>query len=190
MRCLLCEDFSLTHICKNCQRENLTPEFIRRELLDGIVVFSFYKYDTIKNLLHTKHTDLGYYIYHILAKNSFEKFAKNFEFNEVVASLSIDDEPNESYSHTAILNKHLNSKYIKPLYRKLIAKNKVSYSGKSKAFRLANKRDFDFKEFAQKSCILVDDIITTGTTLNEAIFTCKLHQKEVLFCLTLADARK
>ncbi len=180
----------MTHICKNCQRENLTPEFIRREIVDGVEVFSFYKYDAIKDFLHTKHTDLGYYIYHILAKNSFAKFAKNFEYDERVASLSIDDEPQENYSHTAILNKYLQSKYIKPQYRKLVAKNRVSYSGKSKAFRLANKRYFDFRDFQQKSCILVDDIITTGTTLSEAIFTCKKHNKEVLFCLTLADARK
>jgi len=190
MRCLLCEDFSITHICKNCQRENLIPEFIRRELFDGVEVFSFYKYDAIKQLLHTKHTDLGYYVYDILAQNSFAKFAKNFEFDEIVASLSVDDEPKENYSHTAILNKHLTSYCIKPLYARLVAQNQVSYSGKSKSYRLANKRDFDFKDFKQNSCILVDDIITTGTTLSEAIATCKKHHKEVLFCLTLADARK
>jgi len=35
--------------------------------------------------------------------------------------------------------------------------------------------------------ILVDDIITTGTTLNEAIKTLQTEEKEVVFCLTLAD---
>jgi len=36
--------------------------------------------------------------------------------------------------------------------------------------------------------ILVDDIITTGSTLSQAIETVRSKNKEVLFCLTLADA--
>ena len=46
------------------------------------------------------------------------------------------------------------------------------------------------KEFSQINIILVDDIITTGLTLSEACNTLTCKGKEVLFCLTLADAHK
>ncbi len=190
MKCITCEKISFSHICKNCQELFLAPSFYKRKVF-GVDVFSFYKYEDIKDFLHTKHTDLGYYIYNILAKNSFAKFAKEFKYEKQLVSLSIDDKVKaSSYSHTAILNKHLRSTYIQPLFGKIKAKNDVSYSGKSKEFRLKNKRDFVLKDFNSDLVILVDDIITTGLTLTEAISTLKTYKKEVAFCLTLADARE
>ncbi|MDF1883868.1 ComF family protein [Sulfurimonas sp. SAG-AH-194-C21] len=187
MRCLICESLSLKHICNSCQKEHLTPSLYKRRLQDGTLVLSFYKYNDIKDLLHTKHTDIGFYIYKTLAKNSLKKFAENFILDEKIVSIAIDDNPNGKYSHTAILNKTLDSSRIKPLHNKLIARNSVSYSGKSKAYRLSNPRDFKLEKFKQKSVILVDDIITTGSTLLEAVNTLKAADKEVLLCLTLCD---
>jgi len=142
-------------------------------------------YEDIKMLLHTKHTDVGYYIYKILAKNSFRLFAKEFCFDEKIYSIAIDDNP-EIYSHTAILNSYLKSKSIKPVYNVLRAKNKVKYSGKSREFREQNPRNFIFNDFKNSTCIVVDDIITTGLTLCEASKKLQQNGKEVLFCLTLA----
>jgi competence protein ComFC len=181
---------SYRHICSSCQELFLTPSFYKRKLSNGIEVISFYKYDEIKKLLHTKHTDLGYYIYNILAKNSFAKFAQEFSDNLDSVSLGIDDNVKSGYAHTAILNKHLKSKNITPLYNKLIAKNKISYSGKSKAFRIMNPRNFVLKSFEAEDVILVDDIITTGATLSEATNLLKRQKKEVLFCLTLTDVNQ
>ena len=110
----MCESFSLTHICKNCQDTHLQPQIFKRKISSKIEVISFYKYEDIKELLHTKHTDLGYYIYSTLAKNSFKVFAQEFDFSHRVAAIPIDDKIESGYSHTAILNKSLNSKNIKP----------------------------------------------------------------------------
>ncbi len=187
MRCLLCESLSFTHICQACQETFLSPSIYKRRILNNIEVISFYKYKDIKNLLHTKHTDLGYYIYSILAKNSFRKFAKEFEFPHTITSIAIDDKIDSGYAHTAILNKALKSKNIKPLHNRLRAQNSISYSGKSKEFRLLNPREFQLKKFLPKKVILVDDIITTGSTLTQAVQTMQRNKKEVLFCLTLAD---
>lgn len=188
MRCLLCESLSLTHICKTCQETFLTPSLYKRKILNDIEVISFYKYKDIKDLLHTKHTDIGYYIYNILAKNSFAMFTENFDLSSSVASIGIDDTIDSGYSHTAILNKTLKSKIIQPLYNTLRASNPISYSGKSKEFRLLNPRNFIMNQFEAKEVILVDDIITTGSTLSQAIGLIRANKKEVLFCLTLADA--
>lgn len=183
----MCESISLKHICPSCQTKFLTPSLYKRKLPNGIEVLSFYRYKEIKELLFTKHTDLGFYIYSILAELSFKKFAENFEFDERVISIGVDDNVKSGYSHTALLNKSLQSKSIKPLYNRLKATNSVSYSGKSREFRLLNSREFKLKSFKEKYVIVVDDIITTGATLTQAVELLKRADKEVLFCLTLCD---
>lgn len=188
MKCLLCESLSFAHICKSCQETFLAPKIYKRKILNNIEVISFYKYNDIKKLLHTKHTDLGFYIYSILAKNSFAKFAQEFEYEDSINSIAIDDKIDSGYSHTAILNKNLKTTTIKPLYNILRAKNSISYSGKSKEFRILNPRNFEVNSFEAKSIILVDDIVTTGSTLSQAIQSLQRDKKEILFCLTLADA--
>jgi competence protein ComFC len=137
----------------------------------------------------TKHKDIGYFVYNILAKRTFKEFAKNFSYKQKVYSIAIDDNPKDGYSHTAILNKYLKSKYIKPVFSKLRAQNSVSYSGKSLDFRLNNPRDFKYDFKRDIEVILVDDIITTGTTLKEASKVLENEGIRVLFALTLADAR-
>ncbi|MEA3227600.1 MAG: phosphoribosyltransferase family protein [Campylobacterota bacterium] len=188
MRCLLCESFSLSHICSSCQTLYLTPKIYKRKIDNSIDVISFYRYVEIKELLHTKHTDLGYYIYSILAKNSFKKFAQNFQYNQTISSIGIDDNIKSGYSHTAILNRSLKSSFIEPKFNRLRADNPVSYSGQNREFRVSNPRKFRFHGSTKESIVLVDDIITTGSTLSQAIRTLNKEQKEVLFCLTLADA--
>jgi competence protein ComFC len=184
---MLCESLSFTHICKPCQNNFLKPRIYKRKI-QNIEVISFYKYEDIKDLLHTKHTDLGYYIYSILAKNSFEKFANEFNAEEVYNSIAIDDHTRNGYSHTSILNNSLKSDNIKPIHNKLHAQNKVTYSGKTKTYRLSNPRKFKYKDYKLTNIILVDDIVTTGTTLNEAINI--IGSTRIAFCLSLVDISK
>lgn len=188
MRCLLCEALSFEQICLECQSLYLKPRLHKRRLKQDLYCYSFYSYREIKDLLHTKHTDLGYYIYAILAKNSFELFAQEFEHNEQIYALAVDDLPLGGYSHTALLAKALTSSYIKPLYGSLRAKNRISYSGKSREFRLLNPRGFECKNVTNRAVIVVDDIVTTGATLMEASGAIEAKNGKTLFCLTLADA--
>jgi competence protein ComFC len=167
----------------------LTPTITKRVLLDGFEVFSFYKYTDIKELIHTKHKFIGYFIYNILAKESFLKFAKEFKSDGKIYSFSCDDDIKTGYSHNAILNRHLKSPLITPVHSTLRAKNSVKYSGKSLQFRQNNPRNFIYSFKSNINAILIDDIITTGTTLNEAKETLQKHKVNVLFALTLADAR-
>jgi competence protein ComFC len=184
----MCESLSLSHICSSCQEKFLTPSIYKRKISNNIEVISFYKYSDIKELLYTKHTDIGYHIFTILAKNSFKKFAHNFSYSNIVASIAIDDKVDSGYSHTAILNKALKSEYIKPLFNRLRATNLVSYSKKSREFRLLNPRNFRLNGVKHSEVILVDDIITTGSTLTQASQTLQKAGKNPLLCLTLADA--
>ncbi len=77
-----------------------------------------------------------------------------------------------------------------PLYGSLRAQNYESYSGKSRAYRQANKRDFVFTCKDEIDAILIDDIVTTGSTLQEAHETLKKQGVNVLFALVLADAKE
>jgi len=187
MKCILCESYAFTHICSTCQANFLSPSLYKRKLSNGIDVISFYNYEEIKELLFTKHTDLGFYIYNILAELSFKKFAQEFHTKEKYISLAVDDTSKSGYSHTAILNHSLKTYNIKPLYNKLRAKNSVSYSGKSKLFRQENPRDFQLKKLRSDNIILVDDIVTTGETLTQACAKVEEQGKTVSFCLTLTD---
>jgi competence protein ComFC len=184
---MVCENYSFTHICPSCQTQFLAPSLYKRKLPNGVEVYSFYKYSEIKELLFTKHTDLGYHIYKILAQNSFLPFAKEFRFERESVSIPIDDHVRNGYSHTALLNHALHSKYICPLYNKLRASNTINYAGKDRAYRLSHPKEFTLNNFEQKSVILVDDIITTGSTLTQAAQLLKEKNKELLFCLTLSD---
>lgn len=188
MRCLMCERFSLSHICKPCQQEHLTPQLFTRKVLNT-PVYSFYKYSDIESLLLTKHTDLGFYIYQILGKLAFKKFAENFDFEETVIAIGVDDHVKHGYSHTAILNHYLTCKSITPRYNLLRAQNSESYAAKSFQYRLEHPRDFTCKDFKEEYVVIVDDIVTTGLTLAQAINALHVKGKEVLFCLTLADAK-
>lgn len=188
MRCQLCLNLSWQPLCKNCLKTLLKPTLSTRVLENGLEVYSFYKYSEIKNLLHTKHTYQGAKIFSLLAKNAFIPFIKTLTCKNVF-SIPIDDTITSGYSHSAILAKAL-ALHVKPLYGALRAKNKVRYSGKSLHVRKKEKRDFTIKCKSGIDVILVDDIVTTGLTLSEASLTCKEHGVNVLFAMTLADAKE
>ncbi|MDO9306181.1 MAG: phosphoribosyltransferase family protein [Sulfuricurvum sp.] len=185
---MICEAFSLSHICSKCQKTLLSPALHKRKILGSIPVYSFYPYDAIESLLLTKHTDVGFYIYTLLAKNSFSKFANEWNYDSRVASIGIDDNSKNGYSHTAVLNRALKSTNITPYFGKLRAQNPYKYAGKNMEERLINPRNFNYLPFKEEEVILVDDIVTTGSTLTEAVETLGLQGKKVILCLTLSDA--
>jgi competence protein ComFC len=182
MFCLTCNSFSFEIICKKCQKELLSPTIKKR---DDII--SFYSYEDIETLLKYKYHPFGSRVFEILAKNSFKEFSKVYKEN--IISLSIDDKVKKGYSHTAILNHALKSKFITPQYKKLIAKNPVQYAGKSLKFRLDNPRNFEYRGEKNISVILVDDVVTTGTTLKEAKEVLANYGVKVEFCVVLVDKR-
>ena len=188
MRCLLCGSWSFSHICRRCRSEQLRPNFYTRKIAGKLPVHSFYKYDEIEPLLLTKHTDLGYYLYRLLAKMSFEPYAKTIAAGETIAVIGVDDHVRHGYSHTALLARAMKSRDVKPRFSVLRDRSGHRYSGQDFQYRLTHPRAFALKPFPEKRVILVDDILTTGLTLTQAAETLEKAGKEVLFCLTLADA--
>ncbi len=189
MRCLSCQNLSIQIICKTCQENLLQSIFKKRELDDDFAVYSFFEYEDIKELLNTKYEFYGDRVYKILANLSFKKFADNFNFDENVVAVSVDDNTTHEFSQSAILVNALRSKNITPIYSTLKARNRLKYAGKSLEYRQKHKRDFKYKGKQNLKIILVDDIITTGSTLKEAKEVIEKSNCEVLFALTLSDAK-
>jgi len=75
------------------------------------------------------------------------------------------------------------------LYSTLHSTSNVKYAGKSLEFRLNNPRKFEYKGKKNIDVVLVDDIVTTGTTLKEAKQVLKRAGVNVLFSVVLADLR-
>ena len=188
MKCLSCENLSLQIICKSCQKNLLKPSFHKRELETDFFNYSFYAFSEIEEFISAKYYFYGDRVFNILASLSFKKFAKNFDFNELVYSIGIDEHTRHEFSQTAILSRHLKSKNIKPLFNQCKATNIVKYAGHNLEFRKKNKRNF-ITELSNKKLILVDDLVTTGTTILEAKKVLESKNNEVLFSLTLADAK-
>ena len=189
MRCISCQNLSFRIICKRCQKTLLKPSFNKRELEKDFFVYSFYSYEEIKELLLTKYELYGHRVFNILAKHSFEKFAKNFKYEDIVA-IPIDDHTRHQFSQSAILAKHLYSKTIKPVYSTLRATNIIKYAGKDLVFRKNNPRNFKYRGKKDLNVILIDDLVTTGTTILEAKKVLEEKGCTVLFTITLADASR
>ena len=176
-RCILCGEFSFKLICNRCQ-ELLTPSFYKKD-----DVISFYKYEEIEFLIKYKYHKFGNFIFNYLAL-PFKKFSENFPYKLNI--IPIEDNKDRPFSHTAILAKGMRGN---KLYSSLIATNRVSYAGKSLDFRLNNPRGFKYYGPKNIDVVLVDDIVTTKTTLNEAKEVLKKSNVNVLFSLVLADLR-
>ena len=113
----------------------------------------------------------------------------NFVFEKEVFAIPIDDHTRHDFSHTAILAKHLKSQFITPKYNCLKATNIVKYAGKDLEFRQKNPRHFKLINISNQMTILCDDLITTGATIKQAKKALEKKNNEVLFSLTLADAK-
>lgn len=189
MRCFTCQSLSFQAICKDCQESFLVSTFHKRELQSDFFVYSFYKFDEVKELLNTKYQFYGDRVFKILTKNCMKKFALNFFFTNKVFAIPIDDHTFHQFSQTAILAKSLKSQYIKPIFNTLKATKRVKYAGKNLEFRRKNKREFVYKGESNIQVILVDDVVTTGLTILEAKECLEQNGCEVLFALTLSDAK-
>jgi competence protein ComFC len=121
----------------------------------------------------------------MLLKPFVEEFAENAEGDVYI--IGVDEHVKSGYAHVALLTRVMKTKQTIPLHSALMAQNRVNYSGKDLQFRLAHPRNFKYTGKKNIDVILVDDIITTGITLQDAQKVLMANGVNVLFALTLAD---
>lgn len=190
MRCFSCHRFSPKTVCADCRERFFVPK-IRKRTVGSLEVISFYSYSTIESLLLHKHKPEGYRIFKDLAEATLKPFIENFvrEDPEPVAIIGIDETIKNGYSHVACMTQRMKTPLSTPLHASLLSRNSVNYAGKTLQYRLDHPRDFRYRGPRGVDVVLVDDIITTGITLQEAQSTLKRYDVNILFALTLADAR-
>lgn len=188
MRCFSCSKLSFKVICKTCIQQLFVPSVTERKV-GTLNVISFFKYTTLETLLHSKHKPEGHRIYKVLADLTMKPFIETFTTVDKrdIYIVGIDEYVKSGYAHIALLTKAMKTKTSIPQHSVLMAQNRVNYSGKSLQFRLENPREFVYNGKRDVDVILVDDIITTGITLQEAQKVLISHGVNVLFALTLAD---
>jgi competence protein ComFC len=191
VRCFSCAKFSWSILCEACCKRLFVPT-VRTRRVGTLDVISFYRYSTLEPLLLTKHTPQGYRVFKSLAKMTMRPFIEEFvEHDEGdVYIVGVDECVESGYSHVALLTHAMRTKVSHPLHASLIAQNRINYAGKPLQYRLDNPRDFRYTGKEGVDVILVDDIITTGITLQEAQKVLSAHGVNVLFALTLADAKE
>ena len=182
---------SLHVLCDLCIKRLFATE-IHTRTIGTLDVISFYKYSTIETLLLTKHKPEGYRIYKALAKLTMKPFIQEFVENAEgdIYIIGIDEYVKGGYAHVALLTHAMKTETSIPLHASLMAQNRVNYSGKELKFRLDNPRNFRYTGKRDIDVILVDDIITTGITLQEAQKVLMQHGVNVLFALTLANVKE
>jgi len=191
MRCFSCSKLSLGIICKTCEKQLFVPTVSTRKV-GTLDVISFFKYSTLESLLLTKHKPEGYRIYKALAKMTMKPFIEEFVESDDrdVYIVGIDEHVKSGYAHVALLTRAMKTKYSIPQHSALMAGNRVNYSGKTLQYRLEHPRNFVYTGKSDIDVILIDDIITTGITLQEAQKVLMAHGVNVLFALTLADVEE
>lgn len=187
MRCIVCEALSLRAICTACQEEFLVPK-IQVRLIENIKVYSFYSFDSLQFLLSSKYYSIGSRIYAIMAKRAMLYFKNHppSHINKTTYAVGIDSPLYNTYSHTAIIL-HAFRKIFIPIYGELRAQNKVKYAGKSLEFRRNNPRGLIYKS-GNINCVVMDDVITTGTSMLEARDVITKGGGNFLYGITLCDA--
>ncbi|CRF47031.1 hypothetical protein HHE02_03150 [Helicobacter heilmannii] len=185
MRCFSCGVWSFKLLCKRCYAE-LAPH-LQIHSLERTPVFSFYTYDDIELLIKSKYSLMGSRLLPLLALRVQDLLEPLLQ--EPLHALPIDDHTKRGYSHTAAIARALcaNSP-CKPIYNKLRATKSITYAGQSLEFRQENPKGFVFRGDPKLSYFLVDDVLTTGTTLRQAIQTLRQEGAWVAFALVLAKA--
>ncbi len=191
MRCYSCSKLSFKIICNRCEEELFVPTIGTRKV-GTLDVISFFKYSALESLLLTKHKPEGYRIYKALAKMTVKPFIEEFVESDDrdVYVVGIDEYIKSGYAHVALLTRAMRTKHSIPLHSSLMARNRVNYSGKTLQYRLEHPRDFIYTGKNDIDAIIVDDIITTGITLQEAQKVLMANGVNVLFALTLADVEE
>ncbi len=191
MRCYSCAKLSFSILCEACKKQLFIPH-VKTRKTGTLDVISFYHYSTLEPLLLTKHKPEGYRIYKALGEMILKPFiAEYIEHDDGdVYIVGIDEDVKSGYSHVACLTHAMRTKNTIPQFASLMARNRVNYSGKPLQFRLDHPRDFVYTGKKGIDVILVDDIITTGITLQEAQKVLTQNGVNVLFALTLANVEE
>lgn len=183
--------------------------------LDGFIRLCPSCKEKIKRVEVVKKEDISYGFYGGILKELILKFKykKNFIAGEILSEFFIEvineynisadyicyipmskrDEKKRGFNQCKVIAQNI-SEYTNIPISNCIIKNRVTKEQKklSKEDRIENiKGAFSIKKkncFKEKNIILIDDVTTTGATLNECRKILKKHGANKIICLTIAKS--
>lgn len=188
-----------TDHCRICGQESCICKEVEVHY-DGCVSIVYYK-DIIKNGMVKFKTDKALNLVDVFESDIYKKLGEMIDVNviDVVTSVPMNkfSKRERGYNQADIIAKKISKNIKKPLISDLLIKTKDNIrqhelTGRER--RLIVKDLFKgnqryTKEIRGKTVLLCDDIITTGSTLNECASVLKQYGAKAVYCITIASTK-
>lgn len=199
--CLKCgADNNLGEFCKDCQKYfEIKGVLIAGNFQDKNLsnLIKYYKYNFVKDLSHPLSLFLINFLKEQIIKNPIlpknNKSDKNInlrEFSLIPVPLSNRRLRWRGFNQSELLAQNIAKKFDLELLRELKRiKHQKPQVKLNREERLVNLKDcfkWTGKSLANKKIIIIDDVCTTGATLNEIAKELKKHQAQEIWGLVLA----
>lgn len=188
-----------TQICPNCARVSsqgkYCPKCRKGHSLTGILVSTYFEEGPVRELIHNfkyNHVlEIGDFLGEIMVQTLKENLAISSDFIITAVPLHWLRKSSRGYNQSEILGQMVAKKLKLPYQNLLIKKRKterqVGLKGKERRENLQNIFALiEGENIVGKTIILVDDITTTGTTLNECAKVLKENGAKRVWGLVLA----
>ncbi len=198
--CGICGKGKFTYLCKRCEnRLNKIAIFGKDEYQDKYFENHYYifKYDDIiRSIIIDYKFNEKAYIYRSIAEfiNKNKKVYSKLYFYDIIMPVPISKKRKKvrGYNQSLLIAKEMAKIYDLKLKKNIIikTKNNMAQSNLNKKDREANVvnayKIIETKEITNKKILLIDDIFTTGATVNECSKTLKNAGAKKIDILTIA----
>lgn len=178
--CSVCEKqivFKLAQECPKCNRINIKGAYCKRcrrdKALSGVLALSYYKDPLIKELISEFKYNGVWDVAALFAEWASAKIKKEKVLFDIIAFVPLSKKRlakrgyNQSELLAEVLGQKLKKPVIKGLKRIRETKTQVGLTKKERLSNLSQAFAFEGGEVMGKKILLVDDVLTTGSTLNE-----------------------
>lgn len=200
-KCIICSCSKTDDLlCKNCLKEVKFLSFFPHRIFDSVPIYSVCLYESvIKKAIQLFKFSHKKKISKLLAKLAFEYYKKlelSDDFCVIYPDSFILKSLFRGYDHMYLIARDFCNLSGLKLYKHFVLKIKNSPS----QYMVKNRREnikgtFKvnkkyIKEFQNKPVLLLDDITTSGSTLEEIITILKKENINNIVCLTVSKAEK
>ncbi|MBQ8848105.1 MAG: ComF family protein [Candidatus Gastranaerophilales bacterium] len=198
-KCIVCSCAKTNNfLCKTCAKDVEYLSCFAHRIYKGIPIYSMAKYNNvIKNLIHLlkfKHNKKAAKVLSYLFFEYYKKLNLNKDFIIVYPPSFYLKNLSRGYNHMFLITKEFcklsNLDYKKDLIKK-IKPTKPQYKAKNRHKNIENSFDINKKlieKYKNKNILLIDDITTSGATLEEIVNCLLSYGFKNITCLTISKA--
>lgn len=188
-----------TEYCKKCGKENCMCNEVEL-YYNGCVSVSYYS-GIIKNGILKFKLDKATNLVDVFENDIYKRLCELLDINDIDVITSVpmnkSSKRERGYNQAEIIAKLISKRIKKPMISDILIKSKDDIiqhelSRKERAISvkgLFKANDKFINKIKGKTVLLCDDIITTGSTLNECAYMLKQHGAKAVYCITIASTQ-